>query len=163
MTNLGSILKSRDTTLLTKVHIVEAMVFPVVIYGCESWTIKKTEHRRTDAFELWYWRRLLRVAWTAEIKPTNAKGYQPQIFIRTDAEAEAPILWPPDVRSWLIGKDPDPGKGWRQNEKGVAEDEMVRWYHQLSGCEFEQTLRDSERQGRLACCSPWDLKRSDMT
>ena len=93
MTNLDSILKSRATTLQTKVHIVKAMVFPVVMYGCESWTIKKAVHQRTDAFELWCWRRLLRLLDYKGIKPVDAKGNQPQIVIRkTDAEAEAPIL-----------------------------------------------------------------------
>ena len=97
-----------------------------------------------------------------EIKPVNPKGNQPWIFIgRTDAEAEAPIFWPPDEKSQLIGKDPDAGKDWRQEEKGTTEDEMVGWQHQLNGHEFEQTLGDSERQGSLACCSPWGHKQSD--
>ena len=101
MTNLDSILKSRDITLPTKVHLVKAMVFPVFMYGCESWTIKKAERRRTDAFELWCWRRLLRVPWTARrIKPVHPKGDQSWVFIgRTDVEAETPIFWPPDVKS----------------------------------------------------------------
>ena len=106
MTNLDSILKSKDITLLTKVQIVKAMVFPGVMYGCESWTIRKAEHWRIDAFELWCWRRLLRVPWTAkEIQPVNPKGNQSWIFIgRTDAEAEAeaPLLWPPNAKNWLI-------------------------------------------------------------
>ena len=108
MTNLDSILRSRDITLLTKVCIVKVMVFPVVMYGFESWTIKKAECPRTDAFKLWCWRRLLGVPWTARpIKPVNPKGNQPWIFTRrTDAEAEAPILWPPDAKSQLIGKKP---------------------------------------------------------
>ena len=116
--------------------------FPVVMYGCESWTIKKAEHRRMDAFKLWCWRRLLRVPWTARrSNQSNAKGNQFWIFIgRTDAEAEAPIVWPPDAKSWLIRKDPDAGKDWRQDEKGTAEDEMVGWHHWLDGHEFEQTL-----------------------
>ena len=125
MTNLDSILKSRDTTLPTKVHLVKAMFFPAVMYGCESSTIKKAERRRTDAFKLWCWRRLLRVPWTARRSNwSNPKGNQPGIFIgRTDAEA--PIPWPPDTKSWLIGRDPDAGKDWRL-KKRVAEDEMVR-------------------------------------
>ena len=103
MSNLDSILKSRDITLPTKVHLVKAMVFPVVVYGCESWIIKKAEHRRIDGFELWCWRRLLRVPWPARTSTL--------IFIGgTDAEAEAPIVWPPDVKSQLIRKDPDAGK-----------------------------------------------------
>ena len=112
MTNLDSILKSRDITLPTKVCLVKAMVFPVVMYGCESWTIKKTEHQRTDAFELWCLRRLLRVPWTARrIQPVHPKWDQSWVFIgRTDVEAETPILWPPHAKSWLIGKDPDAGR-----------------------------------------------------
>ena len=136
MTNLDSILKSTDISLLTKVHLVKAMVFPVVVYGYESWTIKKAECWRTDAFELWCWRRLLRVPWTIkEIKPINSKGNQSWIFIgRTDAEAEIPILWPPDAKNWLTGKDPDAGKDRRQ-KKWTTEDEMVGWHHQLNGRE----------------------------
>ena len=101
MTNLGSILKSRDITLPTKVHTVKAMVFPVVMYGYESWTIKKAEHRRIDGFELWCWRKLLRVPWTAKkIQPVHPKGDQSWVFFgRNDAKAETPILWPPHVKS----------------------------------------------------------------
>ena len=100
MTNLDSLLKCRDITLSTTVHLVKAMVFPVVMYGCESWTIKKAEHRRIDAFELWCWRRLLRVPWIAEIQPVHLKGNQSLIFTgRPDAEAEALILWPSDAKS----------------------------------------------------------------
>ena len=99
-----------------------------------------------------------------EIQPVNSKGNQPWIFIgRTDAEAEAPKLWPPDVKGWLIGKDPDAGKDWRQEEKGMTEDEMVGWHHHLNVHKFEQTLEDSEGQGSLACCGPWGRKELDMT
>ena len=99
-----------------------------------------------------------------EIKPVNPKGNQPWIlFGRTDAEAEGPILWSPDKKSWLIGKGPDAGKDWRQESKGMIEDEMVGWHHRLSGHEFEQTLGDSEGQGGLACCNPWGRKESDTT
>ena len=98
-----------------------------------------------------------------EIKPVNPKGNQPWTFIgRTDTEAEAPILWPPDAKSWLTGKDPDAGKDWGQ-EKGAAEDEMVGWQHQLDGHEFQQTPGDSEGQGSLVCHSPWGCKELDMT
>ena len=119
MTNLDSILKSRDITLLTK---FKAMVFPVVMNGCESWTIKKAESWRIDAFELWCWRRLLRVPWMLEktlespldckeIQPVHPKGDQSWIFIgRSDAETETPIFWPPDAKNWLIGKAPGAGK-----------------------------------------------------
>ena len=134
MTNLDSILKCRHVILPTKVHLVKAMVLPVVMYGCESWTVKKAECRRIDAFELWCWRRLLRVPWTAS--RVHPKGNQSWIFIgRTDVEAEAPILWPPDAKNWLIGKDPESGKDWRQ-ENGMTKDEMVGW-HQRDGHEFE--------------------------
>ena len=129
MTNLDSILKSRDITLSKKVCLVRAMVFPVVMYGCENWTVKKAEHWRIDAFELWCWRRLLRVPWTA--KRSN------QLFIgRTDVEAQTPIHWPPNVKSWLHWKDPDAGKYWGQEEKGMTEDDMVGWHHRLNGHEF---------------------------
>ena len=141
-------LKSRDITLPSQVCIVRAVVFPVVMYGCENWTIKKAEHRRIDAFELWCWRRLLKSPLDCkEIKPVYPKGNQSWIFIgRTNAEAETPILWPLDVKNWLIGKDPDAGKDWRQEEKGpfffsssfATEDEMVEWHHWLNGHDFEQ-------------------------
>ena len=139
MTNLNSILESRDITLPTMVHLVKALVYPVVMNGCESWTIKKSEHRRIDAFELLCWRRLLRVPWTARRSNQSIlKKNQPWICIgRADAEAEAPILWPPDGKNWLIGKDPDAGKDWRQEEKGKTEDETVGWHHRLNGHEFE--------------------------
>ena len=97
-----------------------------------------------------------------EIQPVNPKGYQPWIFIgRTDVEAEAPILQPPDGKSQLIRKDPDAGKDWSQEEKGITEDEMAGWHHQLNGHEFEQALGDGEGQGSLACCSRWGRKESD--
>ena len=100
----------------------------------------------------------------SKIKPVNPKGNQLWIFIqRTDDEAEARILWSPDVKSWLIGKDPGADKDWGQEEKGATEDEMVEWHHQLQGPESEQTLGDSEGQGSLACCSPWGHRESDKT
>ena len=128
-----SILKSRDITLPTKVHLVKAVVFPVVAYGCESWTIKKAEYRRIDAFftftSPWIARRS---------NQSNSKGNQSWKFIgRTDAEAETWILWPPHAKNWIIWKDPDAGKDWRREEKGKTEDEMVGWHHQLNGHEFE--------------------------
>ena len=139
MTNLGSILKSRDTTLPTKVHLVKAVVFLVVMYGCEldykeSWAPKNR----------WFWTMVLEKTLESplnceEIQPVHPKGNQSWIFIgRTDAEAEAPILWPHDGKSWLIGKDPAAGKDWRQEEKGTTEDEMVGWHPRLNGHEFEQ-------------------------
>ena len=164
MTNLDSIFKSRDITLLTKVHLVKAMVLPVVMYGCESWTIKKTEHQRIDAFELWCWRRLGSPLDCKEVKPIHPKENQPWIFIgRTDAEAETPILWPHNAKNWHIGKDPDAGKDWRWKEKGVTEDETVGWHHWLNGHEFEQALGVGDGQGSLTCCNPWDHEELDMT
>ena len=159
-----SILKSRYITLPTKAHLVKAMVFPLVMYGCQNWTIKKAEHWRINVFELWYWRRLLRVLDCKEIQPVHPKGNQSWIFTRrNDAEAETPILWPPDLKHWLTGKDPDAGKDWRQEEKGTTEDGMVGWHHWLYGHKFEQALGVGDGQGSLACCSPWESKESNMT
>ena len=99
-----------------------------------------------------------------EIQPVHPKGNQSWIFVgRTDADAETPILWPPGAKNWLIGKDPDAGKDWRQEEKWMTEDEMVGWHHQLNGHEFEQAPGDSEGQGGLVCRSPWGCKELDTT
>ena len=123
------------------------------MYGCESWTIKKAECVRIHAFELWRWKRLLRVPWDARrsnqsILKEISLDYSSE---GTDAETEAPIIfWPPDVKNWLTGKDPDARKDWRQ-EKGMT-DEMVGWHHWLNGHEFEQALGDGEGQRSLACC-----------
>ena len=139
MTNLDSILKSRDITLLSKIHIVKAMVFPIVMYGCENWTIKKAECWRIDALELWFWSTLESPLNSKEIKPVHPKGNQFWLFIgRTDAEAEAPILWPPDEKNWLTWKDHDAGRDWRQEEKGTTEDEMVGWHQRLDGHELSK-------------------------
>ena len=117
MTNLDSILQSRDITLPTKIHLVKAVDFPIVMYGCESWTIKKAEHWRNDAFELWMEKTLESPLDCKEIKPFNPKGNQSWIFIgKTDAEAETPILWPHDEKNWLIWKDSDAGKDWGQKK-----------------------------------------------
>ena len=154
VTNLDSILKNRDITLLTKVHLVKSMVFPVVMHRCESWTMK-AEHWRIDAFKLWWWR-VLRVPWTAKRSNQSILKESNWIFFeRTDAEAEAPVLWPPDGKSWLTGKGPDAGKDWGQEEKETTEDEMVGWHHQLNDLEFEQTLGDNDGQGSMACCMGW--------
>ena len=132
-----SILKSRDITLLTKVHLGKAMVSPVVMYGYESCTIKKAERWRIDAFELCCWRRLESPFDCKEIKLLNSKASQSWIFIgRTDVEAETSIIWPPDVKNWLFRKDPDAGKDRRQ-EKRTTEDEMVGWHHWFNRHEFE--------------------------
>ena len=139
------------------------MVFLVVMYGCESWTIKKAEHQRIDTLELWCCRRLLRVPWIAKgIKLVNPKGNQPWIFLRrTDAEAEALILWPPDEKRWVIRKDPEARKDWWQEEKGMTENKIVKWHHWLNGHEFEQPPADDYGHGSPACCSPWGWKELD--
>ena len=166
MTNLDSILKSRDITLPTKVHLVKAEVFPVVMYGWmweldskESWVLKN-----------WcFWTVVLEKTLESpldgkEIQPVHPKGDQSWVFIgRTDVEAETPILWPPDAKSCLIWKDPDVGKDWEQEEKGTTEDEMVGWHHWLNGHGFGWTLGVGDRQGGLACCGAWGCKESDTT
>ena len=137
MINLDSILKSRDITLPTKVHLVKAMVFPVVMYGCESWTIKKAECQIIDAFELWCWRRLLRVPWTARrssqsiLKEISPGCSLVGLLMKLKSQYFGHLMW----KSWLIWKDPDAGKDWRQ-EKGTIEDELVGWQHWLNGHEF---------------------------
>ena len=163
--NLDSILKSRDITLPINVHLVKAMVFPVVMFGCEIWTIKKAEHWRIGAF----WTVVLEKTLESpldckEIQPVHPKGNQSWIFIgRTDGDAETPILWPSDVKNWLIGKDPDAENDWRQEEKGMTEDAMIGWHHRFNGHAFEKAPGIGDRQGSLECCSPWGHKESDMT
>ena len=148
----------QDITLLTKVHIVKPMVFPVVMYEYESCTITKA-----------MWIVVLEKTLEGpldckEIKPVNPKGNQPWIFTgRTDAEAETPILWPHDEKNWLILKDPDVEKDWKWEEKGTAEVEMAGWHHWLNGHEFEQAPGVGDGQGGLACCSPWGRKESVKT
>jgi len=163
MTKLDSILKSRDITLPTKVRLVKAMVYPVVMYGCESWTIKKTESEIHSVVSDSLWPHELYSPWkeswvpknwcswtvvlektlespldSTEIQPVHPKGNQFWILIgRTDAEAETPILWPPDEKNWLIWKDTDAGKDWRQEEMGMTEDKMVGWHYWLNGHKFE--------------------------
>ena len=124
MTNLYNVLKSRDISLPTKVHLVKAITFSVVMHGCESWTIKKAEHQRIDAFELWCWRRLLRVPWTARrSKQSVLKKISPEYPLEGLILKLKPTLWPPDA-NWFIWKDPDSGKYWKQEEKGW---QRMRW------------------------------------
>ena len=138
MTNLDSMLKGTDIILSTKVHLVKAKVFPVVMYGCESWTIRKAECWRIDAFELWCWRILDSPLDCKEIQLVHPKEDQSWVFTgRTDVETEAPILWLPDAKNWITGKAPDAGKDWGKKEKGTTEDEMIGWHHQLNGHQFE--------------------------
>ena len=136
-----SVLKSKDITLVTKICIVKAMVFAVVMYECESWTIKKAECWRIDTWIVVLEKILGSPFDSKEIKPVNLKGTQPWTGRTND---DAPILWLPDVKSWLVGKDPDAGKDWRREEKRAAEDEMAGWYHQLNEHEFEQAPGDNE-------------------
>ena len=163
MTNLGRILKSKETSLSTKVHIAKAMFFPVVMLL--MWELN---HKEGCTWKNWCFQTVVLEKTLEspldrkEIKSVNPRGNQPWMFIgRTDTEA--PLLWPPDAKSWLIGKDLDAGEDWRQKEKRGMDDKMVRQYHWLSGHEFEQTLGDSERQGGLVCHSQWGHKELDMT
>ena len=137
MTNLDSIFKSRDITLPTKVCLIKAMVFPVVMYGCESWTAKKAKCRRIDAFELWCWRRLLRVPWTARRSNKSIlKEINPGCLLE-GLMLNLKLQYFGHAKSWLIGKDPDAVRDWGQEEKGMTEDEMAGWHHRLEGSESE--------------------------
>ena len=159
MTNLDHVLKSRDITLLTKVHLVKTIVFPVVMYGCESWTIKKAECQRIDPFKLWCWRRLLRIPWTARRSNQSIlKEISPEYSLE-GLMLKLQLMWRVDS----LVKGPDAGKDWRQEEKGTTEDEMVRWHHRLNGREFEQALGVGDEQTSLASCSPWGRKELDTT
>ena len=152
MTNLDIILKSRDITLPTKVHLVKAVLSPVVMDGCESWTIKTAERWRIDAFELWCWRRLLRVSWTVRrsnlsiLKEINPEYSLEGLMLKLKLQH----FWPPDEKKWLIWKYPDAGKDWRQEGKGMTEGEMVGWYHWLDGHGFGWTPGVGGGQGGLA-------------
>ena len=156
MTNLDGTLKSRDIALQTKVCLVKAMVFPVVMYGCHSWTIKKVECQRIDAFELWCWRRLLRVPWTArrsnqfilkEISPGCAlEG----LMLKLKLQYFGHFMQRVDS----FEKDSDARRDWGQEEKRMTEDEMVGWHHQLNGHRFGWTLGAGDGQGGLVCCGP---------
>ena len=164
MTNIYSILKSRDITLPTKVHIAKGIVFPIVVYGCENWIIKKAEAQKIDAFKLWCWRRLLRLSWTARrsnqsiLKEINPKYSLEGLMLKLKLQYTGHLM-----QSGLIRKDPDAAKVWRQEETGMTEEKMVGWHHQLNGHEFEQALGGGDGQGSLVCCSPWGRKESEIT
>ena len=138
MTKLDSILKDRDITLPTKVHLVKAMVFPVVMHGCENWAIKKAECQIIDAFELWCWRRLLRVPWTARrsnqpiLKEISPEYSLEGLIVKLKLQYFGHLM-----KNWLIGKHLHAGKDWGKEEKGTTEDAMVGWHHRLNGHEFE--------------------------
>ena len=163
MTNLDIIFKSRDISLPTKVHLVKAMVFPVVMYGCESWTVKKAKHRRIDTFELWCWRGLLRVPWTARRSNQSILKISPGISLEGLLLKLKLQYFGHLIQSWLLGKDSDAGRDWGQEEKGMTEDEMAEWHHQLDGHESEWAPGVGDGQGGLACCDSWGRKESDMT
>ena len=134
------------------------------MYGCESWTVKKAECQRIDAFELCCWRRLLRDPWTARRSNQSILKDQPwDFFGRNDAKAETLVLWPPHAKSWLFGKDSDAGRDWGQEKKGTTEDEMAGWHHWLDGCEFEWAPGVNDGQGGLVCCSSWGCKETSTT
>ena len=155
-----------------KVHLVKAMVFVclfVCFFSSHVW-IWKLDYKERWALKYWrFWtveleKTLESPLDSKEIQPIHPIGNQSWVFIgRNDAEAETPIVWSPYVKSWLIGKDPDAGKDWRQEEKGMTEDEMVGWHHWFNGHEFEWTLGVGDGQGGLMCCSPWGCKESDTT
>ena len=163
MTNLDSVFKSRDITLPTKVHLIKAMVFPVVTYGCESWILKKAEHQRIDAFELWCWRRLLSVPWTArrsnqcilkEISPgCSLEGLMLKLKVQYFGHLMRRLT------HWKIHWCWE-GLG---QEKGMTEDEMAGWHHWLDGRESEWTPGVGDGQGGLVCCDSWGCKESDTT
>ena len=164
MTNLDSILKSRDITLLAKVHLVKAIVFPVGMHRCESWTIKKAEYRRINAIGLWCWRRLLRVPWTARrsnqsiLKETSPEYSLEGLMLKLKLQYFGHLIKRADSveKTLMLGKTD--GK-----RRGMTEDEMVGWYHQLYGDEFEQAPGVGDGQGSLEGCSPWGHKELDMT
>ena len=164
MTNLDSVLKGKDMTLPAKSCIVKAMVFPVVMYRCESGTIKKAEHQKIDAFKLCCWRRLLRVPWTvSKSKLSNLKEINPEYSLEGLTQLQYFGHLRRRANSQLTGNDSNSGKYWRQKEKGAAEDETAGWHHWLNRHEFEQTPVDSEGQRSLACCSAWGCRvRHDL-
>ena len=163
MTNLDSILQSTDITLPTKVCLVKAMVFPVVMYGCESWTVKKAEHWRIDAFELWCWRRLLRVPWTARRSNQSILKISPGISLEGMMLKLKLQYFGHLMRRVDSLEKTDAGRDWGQEEKGTTEDEMAGWHHRLNGHEFGWTPGVGNGQGGLACSSSWGHKESDTT
>ena len=166
--SLTYILKKKHNNTKLKKYM-HPSVHSSIIYNCQDMEqpkccpVKKAEHWRTDAFELWC-KTLESPLDCKEIQPIHSKGDQSWVFFgRTDAEAETPILWPPDVKSWLIGKDSDAGRDWGQEENGTTEDEMAGWHHWLDGRESQWTLGVGDGQGGLACCDSWGCKESDTT
>ena len=159
ITNLDSILKSRDITLPTKVCQIKAMVFPVVMYGCESWTIKKAEHQRIDAFELWCWK-LLRVPWTQRSNQSILKEISPEyslegLMLKLKLQYFFHLMWRIGSleKTLMLGKIEGRRRGWQR----------MRWLDEINGHEFEQALGVGDAHGSLAYCCPWGCKQSDTT
>ena len=164
MTNLDSILKSRDITLPTKVHSSQSYGFSSSHVWIWELDYKESWVPKNQCFWTVVQKTLESPLDCKGIQPVNPEGNQSWIFIgRTDIKAEATIFWPLDAKKWFIWKDPDAGKDWGQEEKGMTEDEMVGWYHQCDGHEFERALGVGDGQGSLLCCSPWGHKESDTT
>ena len=162
MTKLESIFKSRDITLPTKFCLVKAMVFPVVMYGCESWTVKKAEHWRIDAFELWCWWRLLRVPWTARRSNQSIlKEISPGISLK-EMMLKLKLQYFGHLMQRVDSLEKTLMLGGRQEEKGMTEDEMAGWHHWLDGHESGWTVGVGDGQGGLACCDSWGRKESEM-
>ena len=159
MSNLDSIFKSRGITLPTKVRLVKAMVFPVVMYGCESWTVKKAERRRIDALELWCWRRLLRVPWTARRSNQSILKISPGISLEWMMLKLKLLYFGHLMRRVDSLEKTDAGKDWGQKEKGTPEAEMAGWHHWLDGRESEWTPGVVNGQGGLACYDSWGSQR----
>ena len=165
MANLDGILKSRDITLATKVHLVKAMIFPVVTYGCKTWIVKKAERRRIDAFELWCWRRLLRVPWTARksnqsiLKEVSPEYSLEGLMLKLKLQYSGHLMWRTDSleKTLMLGKI----EGRRR--RGQQRMRLVGWHHQLDGHEFEPASGFGDGQGSLVCCSPWCCKDLDRT
>ena len=165
MKNLDSILKSRDISLLTKIHLVKVMFFPVLMYGCECWNIKKTEHWRIDDSELWFWRKLVRVPWAVRwssqsiLKEVSPECSLKVLMLKLKLQFFGHLVWRTDSleKTLMLGKIEG------RKSRGPTEDEMVGWHHRLDGLWFEQIPGVSDGQGLLACCSPWSHKELDMT
>ena len=163
MSNLDSVLKSRDITLLTNVHIVKAMIFQVVMYECESWTIKKAECWRIDAFKLWCWRRLFRVSWTARRSNQSIlKEVNPEYSLEGLMLKLKLVLWSLNVKSLLIGKDPEAEKDWRQKKEGAAQDEIVRKHFHSMDINFSKLWKIAENRGAWRV-TVHEVARSQMT
>ena len=163
MTKLDSVLNSKDITLLTNVHVVKAMAFPVVMYRCETWTIKNAEHRRIDTFKLWCWRRLLRVSWTIRSNQSILRKINPKYSLEGQM-LKLKLQFFGHLMGWADSLEKTLMLGMIEGRRRRGwQDETVAWHHWLNRHEFEQTLGGSETQGSLVCCNAWGQKESDTT